>query len=174
LARHFIMPTPLILFLAVIAPFLIVETIRSGYNERQLRRQGAIEPAGDPWGPIAVIYAGGFIVMALEGWARGGAPRQWMAAGLLIFTLGKLVKFWAVRTLGPRWSFRILVLPGAPLVTGGPYRYMTHPNYVGVFGEFAGSAVMLNAPVTGVVVALAFFYFLRKRIAVEERALGIR
>jgi methyltransferase len=79
-----------------------------------------------------------------------------------------------VRTLGPRWSFRILVLPGAPLVTGGPYRYMTHPNYVGVFGEFAGSAVMLNAPVTGVITALAFFYFLRKRIAVEERALGIK
>ncbi len=72
-----------------------------------------------------------------------------MTAGLLLFTLAKLIKFWAVRTLGPRWSFRILVLPGAPLVTGGPYRYMTHPNYVGVFGEFAGSAVMLNAPVAG-------------------------
>ena len=42
---------------------------------------------------------------------------------------------------------------------------MTHPNYVGVFGEFAGAAVMMNAPVTGVAVALSFFYFLRKRIA---------
>ena len=66
------------------------------------------------------------------------------------------------------------MLPGAPLVTGGPDpSHYTHPNYVGIFGEFAGSAVMLNAPVTGVVVALSFFYFLRKRIAVEERALGI-
>jgi methyltransferase len=167
------MPIPLILFFAVILPFLIVETIRSGYNERQLRKQGAIEPAGDPWGPIAVIYTGGFIAMTLEGWARGGPTQQFMAAGLMVFTLGKLIKFWAVRTLGPRWSFRILVLPGAPLVTGGPYRYMTHPNYVGVFGEFAGAAVMMNAPVTAVAVALSFFYFLRKRIAVEERALGI-
>jgi methyltransferase len=168
------MPTPLILFFAVIVPFLIVETIRSGYNERQLRKQGAIEPAGDPWGPISVIYTGGFVAMMLEGLARGGATQQWMVAGLLVFTLGKLIKFWAVRTLGPRWSFRILVLPGAPLVTGGPYRYMTHPNYVGVFGEFVGSAVMLNAPVAGIVISLAFLYFLRKRIAVEERALGIR
>ena len=112
--------------------------------------------------------------MALEGWARGGATQQWMTAGLLLFTLAKIIKFWAVKTLGPRWSFRILVLPGAPLVSGGPYRYMTHPNYVGVFGEFAGSAVMMNAPVAGVLVALSFFYFLRKRIAVEERALGIQ
>ena len=168
------MPTPLILFLAVIVPFLIVETIRSGYNERQLRKQGAIEPAGDPWGPIAVIYTGGFIAMALEGIIRGGATQRWMVAGLLLFTLGKVIKFWAVKTLGPRWSFRILVPPGAPLVTGGPYRYMTHPNYVGVFGEFAGSAVMLNAPIAGVVVALSFFYFLRRRMAVEERALGIK
>jgi methyltransferase len=168
------MPTPILLFLAVILPFLIVETIRSGYNERQLRKQGAIEPAGDPWGPIAVIYTGGFIAMALEGAVRGGATQRWLVAGLVLFTLAKLIKFWAVRTLGPRWSFRILVLPGAPLVTGGPYRYMTHPNYVGVFGEFAGSAVMLNAPVTGVITALAFFYFLRKRIAVEEHALGIK
>jgi methyltransferase len=168
------MPIPLILFFAVILPFLIVETIRSGYNERELRKHGAIEPAGDPWGLIAVIYSGGFVAMALEGWVRGGATERVMTAGLLLFTLAKIVKFWAVRTLGPRWSFRILVLPGAPLVTGGPYRYMTHPNYVGVFGEFAGSAVMLNAPVAGVVVALSFFYFLRKRIAVEERALGIK
>ena len=76
------MPIPVILFFAVIVPFLIVETIRSGYNERQLRKQGAIEPAGDPWGPIAVIYTGGFIAMALEGWARGGATQQWMTAGL--------------------------------------------------------------------------------------------
>jgi methyltransferase len=95
-------------------------------------------------------------------------------AGLVVFTLAKFIKFWAVKTLGPRWSFRILVVPGAPLVTGGPYRYMTHPNYVGVFGEFAGAAVMLNAPISGVITVVSFFYFLRKRIAVEERALGIR
>jgi methyltransferase len=168
------MPIAATLFFFVILPFLIVETIRSGYNERQLRKQGAIEPEGDPWGPIAVIYTGGFIVMALEGWARGGATQQVMVAGLVLFTLAKFIKYWAVKTLGTRWSFRILVLPGAPIVTGGPYRYMTHPNYVGIFGEFAGAAVMLNAPVSGVVVALSFFYFLRKRIAVEERALGIR
>ena len=48
-----------------------------------------------------------------------------------------------------RWSFRVLVLPGAPLVTTGPYRYLRHPNYLAVLGEFAGVALALAAPVTG-------------------------
>lgn len=166
--------TSFVLLLTVIVPFLVVETIRSGVNERALRRRGAIEPAGDPYGPIAVVYTGGFVLMAIEGWWRGGAARPWLLTGLLVFTLAKLLKFYAVRTLGPRWSFRILVLPGQPIVTGGPYRFLQHPNYVAVFGEFLGAALMLNGPIAGAIGAVAFFLFLRKRIAVEEAALGIR
>jgi methyltransferase len=166
--------TSVILFFAVVVPFLLVETIRSRANERMLRRRGAVEAAGDPYAAISILYVGGFIAMAVEGGLRGGPVPPWMTVGLLIFAIAKLLKFYAVLALGPLWSFRILVLPERPIVTGGPYRYLRHPNYVAIFLEFAGVACMMPAPIAGPVAALAFFYVLRQRIAVEERALGLR
>jgi methyltransferase len=76
--------------------------------------------------------------------------------------------------LGDRWSFRVLVLPGAPLIEGGPYRVMRHPNYLGVLGEFLGLALLLPAPVTGPIALAGFTVLLAWRIRAEERALGYR
>ena len=87
--------------------------------------------------------------------------------------VAKALKFWAIATLGPRWSYRVLVLPGAPLVTSGPYRLMRHPNYVGVMGELVAMALMTHARVTGAVGIVLFGWLLVRRIAAEERAMGI-
>ena len=79
---------------------------------------------------------------------RGRAARvggiAWRAAGARVFGFGKAIKFWAIASLGPRWSFRVLVLPGRRC-HDGPYRWMRHPNYVGVMGEIAGMAIALSA-----------------------------
>lgn len=164
----------LVLLVCVILPFLFVENLRSTANARQLRRRGAIEPPDDPYVIMGIVYVGGFVAMAAEGWWRGGAAQRWLLSGLLIFTLAKLLKFYAVASLGPFWSFHVLVLPGERLVTRGPYRYLRHPNYVAVMGELIGAAIMLGAPVVGAIVVVAFAAILWKRIAVEERALGLR
>jgi methyltransferase len=68
----------------------------------------------------------------------------------------------------------VLVLPGEPLVTRGPYRHLRHPNYVAVAGELIGAAAMLAAPYTGVVFTALFVEIMRRRVQVEERALGLR
>ena len=52
--------------------------------------------------------------------------------GALLFIASKALKYWAIRSLGARWSFRVLVLPGRPLVASGPYRYVRHPIYTGL------------------------------------------
>ena len=65
----------------------------------------------------------------------------------------------------------MLVLPEVPLVSAGPYAHLRHPNYLAVFGEIAGFALMVGAHVTGVISLLAFAVLVRKRIAVEEKAL---
>jgi methyltransferase len=85
--------------------------------------------------------------------------------------MAKALKAWAIQALGVRWTFRVLVLPGVPLVTRGPYALMRHPNYVAVVGELVGAALMFGSPVTGPVGLIAFGSLLRRRIAVEERAL---
>ena len=93
-------------------------------------------------------------------------------AGLVLFGWAKALKFWAMTHLGARWTFRVLVLPGAPLVATGPYRLLRHPNYVAVMGEIVAVAVALQAPVAGVAAALGFGWLIRRRIVVEERALA--
>ena len=74
-------------------------------------------------------------------------------------------------SLGSFWTFRVIVVPGAPRVATGPYRWIRHPNYVGVLGELAGGAAMSGAPITGVAGLIAFAGLLVRRIAVENVAL---
>lgn len=157
----------------LIAAALIIESLISQRNERRLRARGAVEPPDDVWRVMALTYPTAFAAMFAESWFRGGPARSMFVAGLVLWALAKLLKAWAIGSLGDRWSFRVLVLPGAPLVTRGPYRWMRHPNYVAVAGELAGAAVMLAAPVTGVVFTLLFLEIMRRRVRVEERMLGI-
>jgi methyltransferase len=112
--------------------------------------------------------------MAAEGLLRGAASTTTVLAGASVFLAAKALKWWAIATLGPLWSFRVLVLPGVALVASGPYRFLRHPNYLALAGEIVGAALLLGAPVAGVLGAVAFGTLLRRRIAIEERALGLR
>ena len=159
---------------ALAAAFLVVESLVSFRNERKLRAQGAVEPPDDVWRLMAVTYPLAFAAMFAEGFARGGPSRAVFIAGLVVWAAAKGLKTWAIASLGPRWSFRVLVPPGAPLVSRGPYRRLRHPNYVAVAGEMAGAGVMMAAPVAGVMFTLAFIEIMRRRVRVEERMLGIR
>jgi methyltransferase len=67
-----------------------------------------------------------------------------------------------------------MVVPGLPLIASGPYRWGRHPNYIAVIGEIVAIAVALAAPIAGAIAVLGFGWLLRKRIQVEERALGLR
>lgn len=158
--------------LAAVIVMMLAEMKRSRANERLLRQRGAVEPSGDVYRALAIVYPGLFVLMAAEGAVAGPSPDVLLVAGLAVFVAAKILKLWAVTTLGPRWSYRVLVLPSAPLVTTGPYAYLRHPNYAAVFGEIGGFALMVGAGITGVVSLVAFAVLVRKRIAVEEKALG--
>ena len=162
------------LVIAAVGLMMLVELQLSRSNERRLRAAGAIEPADDVYRIMQVAYPLAFVLMGIEGALRASVSPRLVLLGLLVFGLAKAIKFWAIASLGSRWSFRVLVLPGAPLVTGGPYQWLRHPNYIGVMGELAGIAISLSAVVTGVISLAAFGWILWQRIAVEERALGMR
>ena len=148
------------------------EAALSAFNERQLRARGAVEPAGDVINTMRWAYPLSFIAMAVEGALAGPAPREVMMYGLALFGLAKAIKLWAISSLGSRWTFRVLVLPATPLVTTGPYRFLSHPNYLAVIGEIASVAMIVWAPITGVLAAIGFGRLMIKRIRVEDRALG--
>jgi methyltransferase len=164
-----------ILLLALLAfgPML-VEAHRSRLNERALRAAGAVEPPYDVYALMQVGYPTCFVAMILEAWVGGAAPPQLLPRGAAIFVAGKALKYWAIRTLGSRWSFRVLVPPSSSCILAGPYRYLRHPNYVAVIGELVGYALLAGAPLTGTASLLTFGALMLARIRVEERALGLR
>jgi methyltransferase len=164
----------LIVLLTLVAPFLLLETWRSGRNEARLRARGAIEPADDVYRWMQAVYPGMFALMAIEGGVRDPPPFAILAAGVVVFLASKALKWWAILSLGELWSFRVLVLPGAPLVTSGPYRFLRHPNYVALVLEALGAALMWGAWWAGLIGALVFGVLVWRRIGIEERALGMR
>jgi methyltransferase len=169
--------------IAIVASFIVglmlAETRLSRANERRLRARGAVAPDGDVYAILAVLYPTAFVAMALEGAWRAATATvdpvnsvpSWFASGLLLFVAAKALKYWAIRALGERWTFRVLIMQGAPLVTTGPYRYVAHPNYIGVIGELVGAAMMLGAPVTGPLAIALFGVALAARIRFEQRVM---
>ena len=157
--------------LFVVLIFMLGEAVLSRRNERWLRAQGAVEPPGDVYRAMQMVYPGAFVVMAIEGAIAGSAPGATTLAGAALFVAAKALKFWAIASLGPRWSFRVLVPPGATSVTHGPYTWLRHPNYVAVMGELAGMALLVGARISGPLATMAFGLLIWLRIRVENRAL---
>ncbi len=162
----------------VVFGFMIAEQRVSRRNERRLRAANAVEAPNDVYRTLALLYPLAFFVMAIEGaWRAASAATpaangpSWMASGVLLFAASKALKYWAIRSLADRWSFRVLVEPGRPLVVTGPYAYIAHPNYVAVMGELAGAAMMVTAPISGPIMILLFALVLRRRIQIESDAL---
>jgi methyltransferase len=164
---------------AVVVGLLLAETRLSRVHEAGLRARGALLPAGDPYRALAVLYPTAFAAMILEGlWREAHRPLSdapagpsWFAAGVVLFVASKALKYWAIHSLGARWSFRVYIVPGMPLVTSGPYRYVSHPNYIAVIGELVSTAMMMQAVVAGPLTTAAFGAALWARIRFESRIL---
>jgi methyltransferase len=163
-----------LLVVLVIGITMALEAGLSRHNERALRAQGAIEPRDDVYPWMQWAYPVSFVAMGVEGALHDHLSRNATLWGFAVFLCAKALKYWAIASLGPRWSFRVLVPPTGRLVTSGPYRYFRHPNYVAVIGELVGVALILSAPVAGTSAVLVFVALIRARIRVEERALGLR
>jgi methyltransferase len=161
--------------LAVAIGLLLAETKLSAQHARGLRARGAVLPSGDVYGAMAVLYPAAFLLMGIEGLWRAGAAAapitgpSFVASGVVLFAASKVLKYWVIATLRDRWTFRVFVLPGVPLLRIGPYRYIAHPNYLAVMGELVGTAMMMRARLTGPVLVVAFGLVLLARIRFETR-----
>ena len=150
---------------------MLFEARRAAANERAQRARGGVEPPDDIYKTMRIAYPGAFLAMLGEGVLRDGPSLSVLLAGATLFAAAKVLKWWAIATLGPAWTFRVIVVPGGPLVASGPYRVVAHPNYIGVVGELVGAALMTGAFISGPIATAIFGMLLRKRVAVEERML---
>ena len=136
-------------------------------NTKRLLANGGHEVAPGQYPLVVALHAAWLMTLWLLALGR---PIN--IAMLALFGLLQLLRIWTLRTLGPRWTTRIIVVPGEQLVARGPYRFVDHPNYVVVVGEIAVLPLVFGL----VWVALAFTLlnaaFLWVRSRAENAALG--
>jgi methyltransferase len=152
--------------LAAVTLQRLAELVYSHRNETRLRAQGAIEHGAGHYPAMVAIHASWLI--ALWWFASLLRPNPVL---LLVFLVLQGLRVWVLATLGPRWTTRIMVLPTAPLVARGPYRFLPHPNYAVVTAE------IFVLPMAYGLVGLALLFsclnaaILWVRIRAEDKAL---
>ncbi len=151
----------------------LAEVRISRRHVRALTAQGAVEHAPHQV-PVMIALHGGWLVACVAEpllWQRTVVPAIGaMSLGLLL--AGQALRWSARRALGPRWTVPIVTLPGVPRVTSGPFRYVNHPNYLGVVIEIAALPLIHSAYVTAVAFTIANGLLLTWRVAAEEVALS--
>jgi methyltransferase len=124
--------------------------------------------------PIMVVLHTALLVGAVVEVAVAERPflpaLGWPMLALVIAS--QALRWWCIRTLGPRWNTRIVVVPGLPLVHRGPYRVLSHPNYVAVVLEGAALPLVHTAWVTALVFTVLNLPLLAVRIRAEEAAMA--
>jgi methyltransferase len=145
------------------------ELILAHRNTVWLLHQGGreIDHAGYKW--FVVLHAGWLAALAAT--VPAATAPDWPL--LALFFLLQAGRIWVIASLGRRWTTRLIVLPAAPLVTRGPYRWLNHPNYLIVFGEVAILPLAFDAIALAIGFSLCNGALLLRRIRLEQAALGI-
>ncbi len=161
-------------FVGTIAVQRLGELAWSKRNERRLRGRGAIEHGRSHYPVMVALHVGWLASMLLETRRPPTRLRPARLVAFGMFVAAQPLRYWAISSLGDRWTTRVLVPPDEAPVATGPYRYLDHPNYAAVVAELAAAPLMLGAWRTALWSTLANAALLRTRIAVERDALHER
>ena len=136
-------------------------------NTKKLLARGAVEVGANHYPLLVSVHAAWLISLWI--WGRDQDVNL-IALGLFIVLQG--LRVWVFAALGSRWTTRIIVVSGEPLVRAGPYRYLSHPNYAVVAAEIALLPLALHLPWLAVVFTLLNAAVLTIRLRAEQRALS--
>jgi len=156
-----------ILILGLVTVQRLAELVIAGRNTRDLIARGAYEVGAFHYPMIVGTHS---LWLACLWWLAPGRLIVWPL--IAVFALLQLLRIWVLMTLGRRWTTRIIILPGEPLVTAGPYRFFSHPNYVVVVGEIAVLPLAFGLIPVALFFSLLNAVVLAVRIRAEARALA--
>ena len=135
--------------------------------------RGGVEYGRDHYPVMVVLHVFLLVGSVAEVWLLSAPFLPWLGWPMLgLVVLAQLLRWWCIRTLGHQWNTRVVVVPDLPLVTGGPYRYLRHPNYVAVVTEGFALPLVHTAWITATVFSMANTFLLRRRLQVENAALA--
>lgn len=161
-----------VLILAV-AVERVAELVVSKRNAAWAFEHGGVESGQRHYVVMVVLHTALLVGVLAEVWL---ADREFVPAlgwvMLVAVVAAQALRWWCITTLGRQWNTRVIVVPGLPLVSSGPYRRLRHPNYVAVVVEGVALPLVHTAWVTAIVFTLANAALLAVRIRVEEAALA--
>ncbi len=160
------------LLLVLVGGERIAELVVARRNAAVAMARGAVEDGRGHY-PVMVVLHTGFLLACLAEVMLLDRPfLPWLGwPALVVVLLAQALRWWCIATLGHQWNTRVIVIPGAPRITTGPYRWVRHPNYVAVVLEIAALPLVHTAWLTALVFSVANAMLLRERIRVENRAL---
>jgi len=162
-----------VLLVGVVALERVAELVVSRRNLAWSRARGGVEFGARHYPAMVALHTGLLVGCVLEVLLlhRPFVP----ALGATMFALvlaSQALRWWCIATLGRQWNTRVVVVPDAPRVTAGPYRYFPHPNYVAVVVEGFALPLVHTAWITAVAFSVLNAALLRVRLVVENDALA--
>ncbi len=157
---------PAIALLTFVTLQRLAELVHAKRNTKALMAQGGREIGAEHYPYMVVMHAAWLVGLWIFGWNQP-IDLFWLA----IFAVLQLLRVWILATLGGRWTTRIIVLPDTPRIVTGPYRFLSHPNYVIVVGEIAALPLAFGLPLFALVFSLLNAAMLTVRIKAENKAL---
>ncbi len=164
--------TAFTIVVALVALERLAELVVSTRNARWSLERGGRESGQGHYPVMVVLHTGLLAAMLVEAFVRRPdvpGVLAWSMLALVIAAQG--LRWWCIATLGRRWNTRVIVVPGLPLVQGGPYRFFSHPNYVAVVVEGVALPLVHGAWMTALGFTVLNAALLTTRIRVEDRAL---
>jgi methyltransferase len=149
----------------------LYELALSARNARRLAARGAIEHGRGHYLLLVLVHVAFLVATPLEVLVLGTRPGPTLPVWLGLWIAAQLLRAASIAALGDRWTTRIWVIPGAPLVRHGPYRFLRHPNYVAVVVELIAGPMMFGAWRTALAITALNAVPLALRIRAENRAL---
>lgn len=162
------------LLIAAIVCERIAELVVSNRNASWSFKRGGREYGKTHFPFMVALHTALLAGCLLEVWIFSRLFEPFLGFSMLAVTIGcQALRWWAIKTLGPMWNTRVIVVPGLPQVKNGPFRYLHHPNYLAVVLEGMALPLIHGAWVTALLFTLGNIILLRIRIPIEERALQL-
>ncbi|KAA0118745.1 isoprenylcysteine carboxyl methyltransferase family protein [Mycolicibacterium sp. P9-22] len=156
-----------IALILLVAVERVAELVVSNRNLEWSKANGGREFGAGHYPVMVALHTGLLAGAVLEARKR----KRWIWPAFWVVLAAQALRWWCITTLGKQWNTRVVVVPGAPRIVGGPYRLVPHPNYVAVILEGAALPLVGGAWITAAVFSVANALLLRTRIQVENDAL---
>lgn len=164
---------PYIWLIAAIAAERVAELVVSRRNLTWSLSRGGVEFGAGHYPAMVLLHAGLLVGCLVEVIVLDRPFLPWLGWPMFaVVVAAQALRWWCIATLGRQWNTRVVVIPGAQRVAGGPYRFISHPNYVAVVAEGVALPLVHTAWVTALVFSVLNLALLATRIGTENIALA--